>query len=309
MNPKICNALTLKKNKKRWRENIRKNIRYIKKSYKGNVDLCDKDKVLIIGAGPSTDIMNLWPLIRENRSKFKVFAVDMALHPCLYHGITPDMIVTSDASPLVIEMLKSGERIDTMFSIFSPPEVVEACNGRRSFYLPENMTEHLEDDTKDIVTRHVPVTYAMGNVGGTALVLAELLFRAMEIGLVGMDYGFIRVDDGDKKVFQKYALHTMHRGPGHKLEGRPIPYSNRNNPTWIPHGPVRFSGMDWMSDNVYMLYAQQTYIYLTEFTHNILQAHQHWEPSDIYTLTPGLLNGFVGKSRLKRSTVRRFLRQ
>lgn len=88
---------TIGKLSKLWVENCLENTKHLSDSRPLNV-LKDKFKgltALVIGAGPSlrTNI----ELIKQNRNKYVIFAVNKIIEYLIQNGITPDFLVTSDA--------------------------------------------------------------------------------------------------------------------------------------------------------------------------------------------------------------------
>ena len=90
------NSKTFQKFAKLWIKNSIKNISQIEKCPTVNEYLKNNkdDDFIVLGAGPS--LKNIFPYLKELKSKYKIICVETALNTILKNGVEPDFIIITD---------------------------------------------------------------------------------------------------------------------------------------------------------------------------------------------------------------------
>ena len=140
---KTVDVNTITRYSKFWLQNTLNNVTKINKSdvYKLS-DLNDKfigETALIAAAGPS--LADNIQLIKENREKFVIFAVNKSLKTLIENGITPDFVVCIDArfvSQTIADVGYELPKINCIMNLNSDTEILDKPFKRKFLTFPEN---------------------------------------------------------------------------------------------------------------------------------------------------------------------------
>lgn len=155
--------------------------------------------VAIVGAGPSLD-KNV-----EHLRNFPglLIACDRAAIALTARGIHPDLVVCVDPRAAVMaEYLNYPENRDQtlVLSVICDPDVARAWRGKKFYMSTIHPGTQLFDRVLPDLFPGMPGMMAAGNVGNTAVQLAEWI-GAEKIVLVGQDYGYA----GDKMACDQWV--------------------------------------------------------------------------------------------------------
>ena len=144
--------------------------------------------VAVVGAGPSLDrnaeVLHDFPGI--------IIACDRAAKALTARNIKPDMVVCVDPRPAVMaEMLNYPENREQVLilSVLADPEVPRVWRGKKFYMSTLHPGTQFFDRVLPELFPGMPMLFACGNVGNTAVQMAEWL-GAKKIVLVGQDYGY-----------------------------------------------------------------------------------------------------------------------
>ena len=257
----------------------------------------EPNAVLVLGAGPSIDMLDLWKTIKthHDRADYLIIAVDAAYIPCLKHGIIPDAVISLDISDVVVRMLDAPQHdVTAILSICSDRNLVRNWTSNKIFVLQETMRSVISEEDTKILSGRVPMIYSLGNVGTTAAYIAEVIMRANHVGMAGVDFCCHKIDG----KYHAYMKHTVRSDANGESLFEPGVLPHKTEPK-----EIEINGLTVMSDKNFKLYANIFSRNLSEFTSALKKK------SDITLLTPGLLDLLAGHARLNRQNFRDWTRK
>ena len=142
------------------------------------------EPIIVVCPGPNLDKNILY--LNKFKKYGRIICVDMALKPLLKAGIIPDLIVSIDSSPKVLEMYKdlnpdSGNVYIAVSTVVNP-ELANIYKGQVSFF-----TLKIDNKKLDTMYPELPKYKGGATVAHTAIILAQQM-GASHILLAGYDF-------------------------------------------------------------------------------------------------------------------------
>lgn len=171
----------------RWFRNLCENF-YDLRTIRGSQAACEQ--VVLVAAGPSLEsaIPALQELYQTPHSGTEIWAVGTALRPLLAAGVTPDIVITTDAGYFALEHL-NAERASPTYCIAAPLTATRGVTRRGAALLVLDQGSILERDLYANCRLPSIKLPANGTVAGTALELS-LRMCSGKVILVGLDLGY-----------------------------------------------------------------------------------------------------------------------
>lgn len=181
------NRLTMARMGNLWIKNLISNLKYLKEK---DIDSFSTDKAIVLcGAGESLE--KTVPLIRENRDRIYLLAVDTAVQCLSRQDIIPDGVVNLEAQfynlkdfyPLL------DKEIDLFSDITAYPSSLRQQSHSHYFFASSFQDTQLHKSIKelDLLPKEIP---PLGSVGVAALYLAGLMTNK-SIFITGLDFSYV----------------------------------------------------------------------------------------------------------------------
>lgn len=187
---KKADVSTIKKLSKYWMRNSQENLKYMTESRPLSIlkNICVGKTALILGAGPS--LKSNIDLIKQNRDKYVIFAVNKVFDYVIDNGIEPDFLVASDAM-----WLKYTMRV--IPDVFKKINLISTTKAD-SFIYKQNFNSvfnyYLKNDSfYEELNKKFPEEITLYETEGTAI--SQCYYSALEMGFskilfCGLDLAF-----------------------------------------------------------------------------------------------------------------------
>jgi len=236
-----------------WLSNFAENLPYIRHGQNIQIRKSKKPKVhtiadlgnpeptnkpersaIVVGAGPSVWKNKHLDMLAKSDYSGYVVATDRMLVPLLEKGIIPHLTVTVDGSEIIKKFYdnplvkKYGPHLKLALVTSVNPKIVQIIikNKCTIYWFNPMFDVWSKDDsyTKILYTlskvadKGPPLTQAGGNCGTTSWVFAWELLKASPIGLIGIDFGYLKDTNLKETPYYSSLLHLGKKQAVHSIK-------------------------------------------------------------------------------------------